>query len=110
MCCITKSKYIFQLCGLRGAAKKLDRYGIRGNMFLLLKSYQTKRSKFVSFGEYQSNYENIDVVVPQQSVLGALLFLIFINDLQNITSLEYLSIADDTLFSTPLKKHIYAGQ
>ena len=90
--------------------KSIEWYDIRLNIFLLLKSYLAERSQFMSFSEYQLNYENIDVVVPQDSVLGALLFLIFINDLQNITSLEYLSIADDTLFSTPLKKHIYAGQ
>ena len=54
--------------------KKLEYYCIRGNMFLLLKSYLSERSQFVSFGWYQSNCEKIYVGVPQDSVLGPLCF------------------------------------
>ena len=68
-----------------------------------------ERSQIVSCSEYQSNCENIDVGVPQCSVLGPLLFLIYINDLQNITSLKVLNLADNTLLYTTFKKktHIY---
>ena len=59
----------------------------------------------MSFGGYQSNCENIDVGVPQG--LGPLLFLTYINDLQNIISLKVLNFTDDTLLYTTFKKHTY---
>ena len=70
----------------------------------MLKSYLTQTSLFGCFGWYQSNYENIDVRVSQGSVLGPLLFLIYVNDLQNINSLKVLNFADDTLLHTNLTK------
>ena len=70
----------------------------------MLKSYSTERTQFVSFSEYQSNCEKIDVGVPQCSVLGPLLFLIYINDLQNITSFKVLNFAIDALLYTTFKK------
>ena len=69
-------------------------------MFLLLKSYLTERSQFVSFGGYRSNCEKINVGVPQDLFLGPLLFLKYINYLQNITSLKVLNFTDDTLLYT----------
>ena len=73
-------------------------------MFLLLKTYLTERSQFVSFGGYQSICEKIDVGAPQGSVLGPLLFLIHINELQNNTNLKVLNFADDILLYTTFKK------
>ena len=76
---------------------KLECYGIRGKMQLLIKSYLTERKQFVKFCGYESTCEKIHVGVPQGSVLGPLLFLIHINDLQNNTNLKVLNFADDTL-------------
>ena len=64
-------------------------------MFLLLKSYLTERSQFVSFGGYQSNCEKIGVGVPLGSVLRTLLFLMYINDSKSINSLKALNFAVD---------------
>ena len=52
---------------------KLEGYGIRGKISLLLKSYLGERKQFVSFGGYESTCKNIDVGVPQGSVLEPLL-------------------------------------
>ena len=48
--------------------KKLDLYGIRGNMQLLTSSYLDNRKQFVSFGGHESTCKKIEVGVPQGSV------------------------------------------
>ncbi len=76
--------------------KKLETYGIRGNMLLLLKSYLTDRKQYVSYGGINSTLLTISCGVPQGSVLGPLLFIIFINDLTRITDLaKFVLFADD---------------
>ena len=92
------------MSGQRDPAKKVRMIWYKRKHVLLLKSYLTKRSKFISFGGYQSNLENIDAGVPKGSVLGPLLLKVYINDLQNITSLKVLNFADDILLYTTFKK------
>ena len=76
-------------------------------MQLLIKSYLTEREQYVSFCGYESTREKIDVGVPQGSVLGPLLFLIHINDLQNNTNLKVINFADDTLLYKTFNKNTY---
>ena len=77
--------------------KKLHIYGIRGKLLKWMESYLTDRTQKVVVNGHHSNPETVISGVPQGTVLGPVLFIIYLNDLEScikhsITS----SFADDT--------------
>ena len=77
--------------------KKMDHYGIRGIALDWFSSYLSERKQYVSVNGNISDYLDISCGVPQGSVLGPLLILIYINDLPNVSKfLSYYLFADDT--------------
>ena len=85
--------------------RKLDYYGIRGIANEWFCSYLKKRKQFVSIQNNMSSIKEILTGVPQGSVLGPLLFLIYINDLhKSIRFSKTYHFADDTsiIQSNPL--------
>ena len=77
--------------------KKLEHYGIRGTVLDWFSSYLSNRKQFVSVNGATSDHATITCGVPQGSVLGPLLFLLYINDLPNASKvLSFYLFADDT--------------
>ena len=75
---------------------KLNHYGIRGVAHSLLSSYLTNRKQSVTNNNYCSTPLKINNGVPQGSTLGPLLFLIYLNDLENNILTSPRLFADDT--------------
>ena len=81
---------------------KLEHYGVDGIPLQLVKNYLTNRKQYVKLNEVNSNVLPINTGVPQGSILGPLLFIIYINDFTRASSIfDFICYADDTtLFST----------
>ena len=77
--------------------KKLLSYGIHGNTLKWFQSYLTDRSQFVTYDGIESKVLPIKYGVPQGSILGPLLFIIYMNDLFNVSNFLFTILyADDT--------------
>ena len=76
--------------------KKLERLGICGSTLKWFKSYLSERKQFVSIDGVLSDLLEILIGVPQGSILGPILFLIYVNDLPEWSNLLALLFADDT--------------
>ena len=77
--------------------KKLFFYGIRGTANEWLNNYLTNRNHYVIADGHSSGMRLITCGVPQGSVLGPVLFLLYTNDMCNVSNLlKFVLFADDT--------------
>ena len=80
----------------KGLLHKLFSYGISGRIYSIIKSFLSSRSMKVVVNGQSSEVHEINAGVPQGSVLGPTLFLIFINDLPDSVIRSFINIfADD---------------
>ena len=83
-----------------GLIFKLQENGISGNLLKVLKHFLTNRKQRVVLNGQSSSWTNVKAGVPQGSILGPMLFLLYINDLADGLSSNTKRFADDTsLFS-----------
>ena len=80
----------------RRLLKKLNAYGIRGLTLDWIKSFLSDRHQYVKVNDKLSKEGKVLSGVPQGSVLGPLLFVMYINDLPEVTNSDMYLFADDT--------------
>lgn len=80
----------------RGLIHKLEAIGLRGNLLTWFKDYLSNRKQAVVVKGEQSDYLDVSAGVPQGSVLGPLLFLVYINDIITDIDSTIKLFADDT--------------
>ena len=84
--------------------KKLAHYGINGIPLEWFTSYFTGRSQYVEIDGVSSNVLSLSTGVPQGSILGPLLFLIYMNDIPYCTKyFNFILYADDTTLSNTIQ-------
>ena len=86
-----------------GLIHKLKSNGISGNLLAFFQNYLYNRHQRVTLNGTTSDWKSISAGVPQGSVLGPLLFLIYINDLTENIKSQMRLFADDSSIFTPVE-------
>ena len=91
---------------------KLDHYGVRGVANDWIKSYLSNRKQFVQVNNIRSDLLDILCGVPQGSILGPKLFILYINDICNVSDLmRFILFADDTnIFRSGCNLNVLANE
>ena len=85
-----------RLPSIKSTSTVLAAYGIRGKLLDWIKSFLTNRQQKVVLNGASSEWSRVYSGVPQGSVLGPLLFNIYVNDIPSVVNSETLMFADDT--------------
>ena len=80
----------------RRLISKLNGYGVKGKVLLWIQDFLTDRQQQVVIGSSESSWGKVTSGVPQGSVLGPILFLLYVNELPSIVNCDITMFADDT--------------
>ena len=82
---------------------KLKHYGIKNKAFQWFNSYLSNRHQYVEFEGARSETLGLEMGVPQGSILGPLLFIIYVNDMHTVSNkFTFTTYADDTTLTAPM--------
>lgn len=90
----------------RRLLKKVESYGISGKILVWLQSFLSDRLQRVVLNGHKSNWNSVISGIPQGSVLGPILFIIFVNDLPDVVRSICKMFADDCKVYTPLSSRV----
>ena len=102
-------KKAFDTVNINLLLQKLHKYGVRHKSHKMLESYLSGRTQCVQIGNSYSTYKDITMGVPQGSILGPILFIIYVNDLPKLNNdMTCLTYADDTaiIFKNKSSTHL----
>ena len=87
---------------------KLDSYNMRNELINWIKAFLSGRKQKVAVNGTESKWHNVTSGIPQGSVIGPLLFVLYINDLPELTKSETFQFADDIkIFRTITDKNYH---
>ena len=89
-------KKAFDTCNHDILLHKLEYYGIKGVALVWFHNYIKNRQQYTTFGADKSKKEDISCGVPQGSILGPLLFLVYVNDIDRVSDFLKILYCDDT--------------
>ncbi len=84
--------------------KKLEYYGLNGMSIKLIERYLSNRKQYVEIDDSYSDMLDLTTGVPQGSIMGSLLFIIYMNDIAHASKMfDFIIYADDITLSTTIE-------
>ena len=91
---------------LKKLLKKLSGYGIKGKIYTWIKEFMSNRRQRVAINGVFSEWKNVTSGIPHGSVLGPIIFIIFINDMPEVLNFCAKFFADDAKVYSTIKEEI----